>query len=267
MTETSTDTRPALGYTLEGASFAVPGRTLLHPLDLAIAPGCVVGLVGHNGSGKSTLLKLLARQERPTAGRIRFGARDLPAWGERDFARHVAYLPQTTPPAPGLTVRDLAALGRYPWHGPFGRFTDADRARVEAALAATGMLALAERAVDALSGGERQRAWLAMLVAQDAGCLLLDEPISALDVAHQIEVLGLVRSLSRSHGVGVVVVLHDINMAARFCDEIVALKAGRLVARGRPKDVVTAPALEAIYGLAMAILPHPGRPDPVAVPL
>ncbi|KQQ79701.1 ATP-binding cassette domain-containing protein [Aureimonas sp. Leaf324] len=267
MTQASNGPRTALGYTIEGASFAVAGRTLLHPLDLDLAPGRVVGLVGHNGSGKSTLLKLMARQERPTAGRIRFGTRDLAAWGERDFARHVAYLPQTTPPAPGLTVRDLAALGRYPWHGPFGRFTDTDRARVEAALAATGMLALAERAVDALSGGERQRAWLAMLVAQDAGCLLLDEPISALDVAHQIEVLGLVRSLSRSHGVGVVVVLHDINMAARFCDEIVALKAGRLVARGGPGDVVTAPALEAIYGLPMAILRHPGRPDPVAVPL
>lgn len=267
MNDLSPPSRLAFGYTLEGASFAVPGRMLVHPLDLEIAPGRVVGLVGHNGSGKSTLLKLLARQERPTAGRIRFGTRELATWGERDFARHVAYLPQTTPPAPGLTVRDLAALGRYPWHGPFGRFTAADRARVEAALEATGTRPLAERAVDALSGGERQRAWLAMLVAQDAGCLLLDEPISALDVAHQIEVLGLVRSLSRSHGVGVVVVLHDINMAARFCDEIVALKAGHLVARGRPHEIVTAPMLEAIYGLRMAILPHPDRTDPVAVPL
>lgn len=267
MNDRSDSPRSGSGYALQGASFAVSGRTLLHPLDLELAPGRVVGLVGHNGSGKSTLLKLLARQERPTGGRVRFGDRDLAAWGERDFARHVAYLPQTTPPAPGLTVRELAAFGRYPWHGPFGRFTDNDRAHVETALEATGMLALAERAVDALSGGERQRAWLAMLVAQDAGCLLLDEPISALDVAHQIEVLGLVRSLSRSHGVGVVVVLHDINMAARFCDEILALKAGRLVARGRPQEVVTAPALEAIYGLAMAILDHPGQTAPVAIPL
>ncbi len=209
----------------------------------------------------------MARQERTTAGRIHFGTRDVAAWGERDFARHVAYLPQTTPPAPGLTVRDLAALGRYPGTDPSAASPIPTAPVSRTALEATGMLALAERAVDALSGGERQRAWLAMLVGRDAGCLLLDEPISALDVAHQIEVLGLVRSLSRSHGVGVVVVLHDINMAARFCDEIVALKAGRLVARGGPGDVVTAPALEAIYGLPMAILRHPGRPDPVAVPL
>ncbi|WP_061933684.1 ATP-binding cassette domain-containing protein [Aureimonas sp. AU22] len=267
MTLVSPPPRPALAFALEAVSFAVPGRVLLHPLDLDLASGRVVGLVGHNGSGKSTLVKLLARQERPSAGRVSFGGRDLAAWGERDFARHVAYLPQMTPPAPGLLVRDLAALGRYPWHGPFGRFSAGDRAHVEDALAATGTLPLADRPVDALSGGERQRAWLAMLVAQDAGCLLLDEPISALDVAHQIEVLGLVRALSRSRGVGVVVVLHDINMAARFCDEIVALKGGRLVARGRPDEVVTAAALERIYGVPMAILDHPGRPEPVAIPL
>ncbi len=266
MNHHATTARAALAFRTEAAEFAVAGRTLLHSIDLDLAPGRVVGLVGHNGSGKSTLLKVLARQERPTGGRVALGGRELGAWGERDFARHVAYLPQTTPPAPGLTVRELASLGRYPWHGPFGRFSSADRAHVEEALAATGTLPLAERPVDALSGGERQRAWLAMLVAQDAGCLLLDEPISALDVAHQIEVLGLVRSLSRSRGVGVVVVLHDINMAARFCDEIVALKAGRLVARGSPGDVVTAEALEMIYGLPMTVLSHPARPEPVAVP-
>ncbi|RIX98443.1 ATP-binding cassette domain-containing protein [Aureimonas flava] len=267
MNHVSAPPRPALAFALEDASFAVPGRVLLEPLTLDLPPGRVVGLVGHNGSGKSTLLKLLARQERPTSGHVRFGGRELGAWGERDFARHVAYLPQTTPPAPGLLVRELAALGRYPWHGPFGRFSAADRAHVEEALEATGTLPFADRPVDALSGGERQRAWLAMLVAQDAGCLLLDEPISALDVAHQIEVLGLVRRLSHARGVGVVVVLHDINMAARFCDEIVALKGGRLAARGEPEAVVTATALERIYGVPMAILAHPGRPEPVAIPL
>ncbi|WP_279482848.1 ATP-binding cassette domain-containing protein [Aureimonas sp. SK2] len=267
MNQISPVARPALAFELEAASFAVAGRTLLHPLSLDLAPGRVLGLVGHNGSGKSTLLKLLARQERPTGGRVALGGRDLAAWGERDFARHVAYLPQTTPPAPGLLVRELAALGRYPWHGPFGRFSAADRTHVEEALRATGTLPLADRPVDALSGGERQRTWLAMLVAQDAGCLLLDEPISALDVAHQIEVLSLVRDLSRTRGVGVVVVLHDINMAARFCDEIVALKAGRLVARGHPEAVVTAEALDMIYGVPMAIMAHPARLGPVAVPL
>ncbi|WP_182084054.1 ABC transporter ATP-binding protein [Aureimonas sp. ME7] len=261
----TTAAEPA-GFRLEGLGFSIPGRVLLEPLSLDIAPGRVVALVGHNGSGKSTLLKLLARQEQPSAGAVRFGDRDLKSWGEREFARHVAYLPQTTPPAPGLLVRELVALGRYPWHGPFGRFSPEDRAHVEGALRSTHTQPFAERPVDALSGGERQRAWLAMLVAQNPGCMLLDEPISALDVAHQIEVLGLVRALSHERGLGVVVVLHDINMAARFCDEIMALKNGRLVARGTPEEVVTAPSLKAIYGLDMAVMRHPGRPEPVAVP-
>lgn len=255
------------GYRLEGTSFAVEGRTLLHPLTIDLPPGRIVALVGHNGSGKSTLLKLLARQTRPTGGTLAFAGRDLGAWGEREFARQIAYLPQSTPPAPGLRVRELVSLGRYPWHGPFGRFGAEDRAKVEEALALTGTGEFADRPVEALSGGERQRAWLAMLVAQDAGCLLLDEPISALDIAHQIEVLALVRDLGRRRGAGVVVVLHDVNMAARFCDEILALKRGRLVARGTPAEVVTPEALERIYGLVMSTMRHPLRNDPLAFAL
>ena len=194
----------------------------------------MAGLVGHNGSGKSTLVKLLARQEAPTAGAIHFDGQPLGAWRDRAFARAVAYLPQHTPLAPGMLVRELVALGRYPWHGALGRFTNADRDKVAEAMALTDTARYADRFVDTLSGGERQRVWLAMLIAQDAGCLLLDEPTSALDIAHQIEVLSLVRKLSRERGVTVIVVLHEINMAARFCDEIVALREGRLVARGAP---------------------------------
>ncbi len=131
-----------------------------------------------------------------------------------------------------MLARELIALGRYPWHGALGRFGEADRAKVEEAMALTATGPLADRLVDTLSGGERQRVWLAMLVAQDTQCLLLDEPTSALDIGYQIEVLALIRRLSHSKGLGVVIVLHDINMAARFCDEILALRAGRLIARG-----------------------------------
>ncbi len=159
------------GFSLHGVSFDVPGRRLLYDVTLDLPAGRVVGLVGHNGSGKSTLLKLLARQESPSAGRLAFAGRDISQWGSRDFARAVAYLPQSTPAAPGMSVRELVALGRYPWHGPFGRFSAADRQKVAEALALTDTEAMGDQAVDALSGGERQRVWLAMLVAQDARCL------------------------------------------------------------------------------------------------
>lgn len=251
-------------FELQAASFAVDGRTLLHPLDLAVPAGKVVALVGHNGSGKSTLLKLMARQQQPSAGTVRFQGKALPGWGSRAFARKVAYLPQQTAPASGMLVEELVALGRYPWHGALGRFGAADRDKVTEAIALTGIAPFAGRTVDTLSGGERQRAWLAMTVAQDAEYLLLDEPISALDVAHQVSVLGLVQRLARERSLGVVIVLHDVNMAARYCDEIIALHTGRLVARGSPAELMQADRLQAIYGLPMGVLAHPVTGVPIS---
>lgn len=254
----------AVGYRLDGVSFVVPGRQLLAPLTLDLPSRGVVGLVGHNGSGKSTLIKLLGRQQRPSGGRIGFRGRSLDDWGDRAFARAVAYLPQATPQAPGLLVRELVAMGRYPWHGALGRIGATDRRIVTEAMALTGTEAFAERLVDSLSGGERQRVWLAMLVAQDAGCLLLDEPISALDVAHQVEVMALVRRLADARGVTVLVVLHDINLAARYCDEILALHGGHLIRRGSPDDLLTPESLEAVYGIRMGIFRHPDTDVPIS---
>lgn len=253
---------PAPLFELEAAWFAIGDRTLLSPLTLELPAGKVVGLIGHNGSGKSTLLKLLARQMPATGGVLRFGERPIADWGGRAFARKVGYLPQQPPTAAGMLVRELVALGRYPWHGALGRFGRHDRDKVAEAMALTDVTPFAERFVDSLSGGERQRVWLAMLVAQDAEWLLLDEPIAALDLAHQIEVLALVRQLSRQAGLGVVIVLHDVNMAARFCDEIIALHSGRLVARGTADEVVRPNVLRAIYGIDVGVMPHPdgGRP-------
>ena len=165
-----------------------------------------------------------------------------------------------------MLVKELVALGRYPWHGALGRFGPADRMKVEKAIELTGLGALADRLVDTLSGGERQRAWIAMLIAQDAGCMLLDEPISALDVAHQVEILELVHGLSKRNGLGVVIVLHDINMAARFCDEIVALHSGRLVTSGSPAAVMTVDVLQRIYGIEMALSLHPRTGRMTALP-
>jgi iron complex transport system ATP-binding protein len=252
-------------FVLDEVSFSVPERRLLEPLTLTLPARRIVGLIGHNGSGKSTLLKILARQQPASAGRVSFEGKPLGEWGERAFARKLAYLPQYTPPASGMLVKELVALGRYPWHGALGRFGKVDRDKVEEAIELTDIAPFADRLVDTLSGGERQRVWLAMLVAQDAECLLLDEPISALDIAHQIEVLSLVQRLSHSKGLGVVLVLHDVNMAARFCDEILALHSGRLIARGTPEAIMTPEALARIYGIAMDVIVHQGTGRPIAV--
>ena len=240
-------------FVLTGASFALGGRTLLKPLDLELAPGRCYGLIGPNGSGKSTLVKLLARQLAPSSGEIRFSGRPLPQWEARAFARELGYLPQFTPATDGMLVEELVALGRYPWHGALGRFGSQDRAKVAEAMALTQVEMFRGRAVDSLSGGERQRVWLAMLLAQDAGCMLLDEPTSALDVAHQIEVLSVVREMTESRALTTLVVLHDVNMAARYCDEIIALGQGAVVARGTPIEMMTPARLEQIYGVRMGV--------------
>jgi iron complex transport system ATP-binding protein len=249
---------------LDGVGFEVSGKVLLDPMTLDLPERGVTGLVGQNGSGKSTLIKILARQQSATRGSISFAGRPLQSWGEREFARKVAYLPQHTPLAAGLKVRELVALGRYPWHGALGRFGQTDSEKVEEALTLTNTGHFANRFVETLSGGERQRVWLAMLIAQDAGLLLLDEPISALDVAHQIEVLSLVRRLSLEKGIAAVVVVHEINMAARFCDEIVALKDGRMIAHCPPDEFMTARRLEEVYEIAMGVLPQPDTGKAIA---
>jgi ABC-type cobalamin/Fe3+-siderophores transport systems, ATPase components len=251
-------------YEVEALDYAVPGRQLLQAINLQFRAGDITALIGHNGSGKSTLLKLLARQIRPTAGSIRYSGEAIGGMASRAFSRKVAYLSQDVSSAPGMKVRELVACGRYPWHGALGRFTDKDREKVEEALRLTHTDDLADRAVDTLSGGERQRAWIAMMVAQDTECLLLDEPTSALDIAHQIEVLSLIRRLSRERGLSVIIVLHDINMAARFCDYIHALKQGRHVASGTPLELMQGPKLRDIYAVEMDVTRHPALNIPLA---
>lgn len=258
------DKNQSLLYGLDGVSFAVGTRIVLAPLTLQLEPARIYGLVGPNGSGKSTLIKLLARQQAPASGRIDLFGRDIAGHGAREFSRLVAYMPQFTPPAEALTVAELVALGRFPWHGALGAFSETDRSKVADALAQAGIEALSDRLVDTLSGGERQRVWLGMMLAQDAKVLLLDEPTSALDVAHQVEVLALISRLCRESGISVVVILHDINMAARYCDEIIALGEGRLIARGTPDEILQADMLAKIYGVAMGIMPHPVTGTPVS---
>jgi ferric hydroxamate transport system ATP-binding protein len=251
-------------YHLSGVHLAIEGRDILRPLTLDLPGGRVVGLIGQNGSGKSSLVKLLARQMTPTSGDLLYEGQPVGAYAARDFARRVAYLPQTPPAVGGLLVREFVAFGRYPWHGALGRFSAEDAREVEEAMRLTDVAPFADRLVETLSGGERQRVWLAMLIAQNSHVLLLDEPISALDIAHQIEVMSLVRDLSRKRELGAIVVLHDVNIAARFCDHIVALKGGALVMSGPPAELMHSERLEAIYGIPMGVLPHPAGGAPMS---
>ncbi|WP_108446871.1 ABC transporter ATP-binding protein [Halomonas denitrificans] len=247
------------------ASFEVNGQCLLEPLDLEFAQGRVHGLIGHNGSGKSTLLKLLARQQAASRGELRLDGKPMTAWGHRAFARRVAYLPQHLPAADQLTGRELVGFGRYPWRGLLGRHGRDDEAAIDRALALTHTESFADRQVDTLSGGERQRVWLAMLLAQGSRFLLLDEPLAALDVAHQVEVLALTRRLCRELDLGVIIVLHDINMASRYCDRLVALHGGRLLAQGTPEEMMNGDTLKAIYGIPMHVMAHPRGGHRVAI--
>lgn len=238
----------------------IGSTAILHNINLAFNEGQVTALLGHNGSGKSTLLKTLARQIPASAGDVTLEGKASKSLGARAFARIVGYLPQHPPGTDGLTVRELIALGRYPWRGPLGRFRDADYALIDQAIADTDLKPFEHRSVDTLSGGERQRAWIAMLLAQQTRCLLLDEPISALDVKHQVETLRLVQRLARQRELTVIVVLHDVDLASRFCDRLVALKAGQVVADGTPAEIMDSQILESIYSVPMGVMERaPGQ--------
>jgi len=250
--------------TMSDVRFAAGDRTILSGIDLSLESGRIYGLVGPNGSGKSTLMKIMARQHAATGGKLALEGKDASAWSGREFARKIAYMPQFTPATDGMTVRELVALGRFPWHGTLGRFGKADHALVDDAIARTELEDFADRPVANMSGGERQRAWIAMMLAQDASCLLLDEPTSALDLAHQASMLSLVESLSHERGLTVVIVLHDINLAARHCDEIIALNRGRISAKGTPEEIMQAERLQSIFGVGMGVFTHPARGEPVS---
>lgn len=245
--------------------FHVGDRALLKHFDMAFEPGKIYALVGHNGSGKSTLLKLLAQQQKATGGEVLLDKKPVSQWSDKQFARQVAYLPQHLPATDSLSARDLVSFGRYPWHGLLGRLNGQDKQYIQEAMTLTDTLKYADRLVDTLSGGERQRVWLAMLLAQRTQYLLLDEPLSALDVAHQVEMLNLIKKLSQELNLGVIIVIHDINMAARFCDHIVALHSGEMIVQGCVEQVFTEPQLNQIYGIEMHITDHPAG-YPVAMP-
>jgi iron complex transport system ATP-binding protein len=238
-------------------------RPALAGVSLRLSPGEFVGLIGPNGSGKTTLLRLLTRQLAPDSGSVLLGGRPLASFGRFELARHVAVVAQEPEVPVGFTVRETVAMGRAPHVGLLGSSGPEDDRAVEAALASTGTLALAERRIESLSGGERQRAVFARAVAQRPDFLLLDEPTNHLDLRYQVELLALAREQAAA-GVGVLAVLHDLNLAARACDRLVLLSNGRVAAEGPPAEVLRPELLAAIYRADIAVLSS--EDGPVIVP-
>lgn len=249
-----------------GLRFAYGRRDVLAGVDLEARAGELVGIIGPNGSGKSTLLRLLAGLDRPGAGHVRVQGLDLARLSDAERAGRVAWLPQQPRIAFAFTALQVVLLGRTAQaEGLLDR--PADRAAAEAALAVVDASALAERPVDTLSGGERQRVFLAQALAQGAPLLLLDEPTAHLDPGQAMTVWGALASRLRAEGRAVVAVLHDVNLAAQFCDRVVVLEAGRVVAAGAPGGVIDAGLLERVFGIRAEVGRHPEAGVPYVVPL
>ncbi|MDR2256879.1 MAG: ABC transporter ATP-binding protein [Arthrobacter sp.] len=240
--------------------------TVVKGLDLDLPVGRFTVIVGPNACGKSTLLRALARLLPARSGAALLDGREVHRYRSKDFARRLTLLPQAVPVPEGITVADLVARGRFPHQGMLRQWSPQDEAAVREALAVTGVSALADRPVDDLSGGQRQRVLISMALAQDTELLLLDEPTTYLDITHQIEVLELCSELVQ-RGRTVVAVLHDLQLAARYADHLVALRAGELVAQGGPAEVVTPELIEATFGLRARVLEDPETGAPLVVPL
>ncbi|GAA3018816.1 ABC transporter ATP-binding protein [Streptosporangium longisporum] len=251
----------------EGLTLGYGDRVVIESLDLAVPPGEVTVIVGANASGKSTLLRSLSRLLRPRAGRVVLDGKEVHRMPAKELARTLGLLPQSPVAPDGITVLDLVGRGRHPHQGIFSRWTDRDDAAVASALEATRTTELADRAIDELSGGQRQRVWIAMALAQQTDLLLLDEPTTFLDASHQIEVLDLLTDLNRTRGTTIVMVLHDLNLAARYADHLIALADGRLHASGVPEEVLTEDIVRAVFGLDSRIIVDPVSGRPLMLPI
>ncbi|MGY1742267.1 MULTISPECIES: ABC transporter ATP-binding protein [unclassified Blastococcus] len=251
----------------EAVRLAYDERVVVHDVDLALTDGSFTAIVGPNGCGKSTLLKALGRLLRPTAGQVVLDGRAITKTSTREVAKVLGLLPQTPVAPDGLTVADLVARGRHPHQSWLRQWSRDDEEAVAEALAWTDMSELADRPVEALSGGQRQRAWISMALAQGTDLLLLDEPTTYLDLAHQIDVLELVARLHAERGRTVVVVLHDLNLAARYAQRLVAMRDGVLVSSGTPAEVLTEQLMSEVFELDARIVPDPVAGTPMVVPV
>ncbi|WP_406290000.1 ABC transporter ATP-binding protein [Streptomyces sp. NBC_00209] len=267
---TTTQTRAPGGgaprLAARGIRVGYGGRTVIDGLDVEIPSGVVTTIIGPNGCGKSTLLRTLTRLLKPAGGAVVLDGEDIASLRTRDVAKKLGLLPQAPVAPEGLTVSDLVARGRHPHQSWLRQWSSDDADIVRRALALTGVADLADRPVDSLSGGQRQRVWISMTLAQGTDLLLLDEPTTYLDLAHAIDVLDLVDDLHES-GCTVVMVLHDLNLATRYSDNLVVMRDGSVLAQGHPRDVITAELLEEAFGLRAMVIDDPVGDRPLIVPI
>nr|WP_274635733.1 ABC transporter ATP-binding protein [Microbacterium bovistercoris] len=255
-------------HTLTAASLTLGygDRTVVHDLDLEVPAGRITAVIGANGCGKSTLLRAMARLLKPRAGEVQLDGVPLHRQHTKQLARTLGLLPQSPVAPEGIVVADLVGRGRQPHQRLLARWSAHDDEVVARALETTGITDLADRSIDELSGGQRQRVWIAMALAQQTDILLLDEPTTFLDVAHQIDVLDLLTDLNREHGTTIVMVLHDMNLAARYADHLFAMRDGRVVAAGAPADVVTSALIRDVFDLDCLVIEDPISGAPIVLP-
>ncbi|HCG7987393.1 TPA: ABC transporter ATP-binding protein [Vibrio parahaemolyticus] len=240
------------------------GRQILGIDQLNIPTNELTVVLGHNGSGKSTLVNLLSGQMSPDKGTVALNDTSLSSLKTKELAKQIAYLPQKLPSSAGLTVEELVRLGRFPWRGALGRWKPEDKQIIAEAMARTGVAPFSQALADDLSGGERQRAWVSMLLAQQSPILILDEPTSALDVHHQFQLMALLAELNRTENVGIIVILHDLNLALRYATHIVALKKGQIAFEGNAEMLLDESRLSALYESPIKLIDHPTPADTLA---
>jgi iron complex transport system ATP-binding protein len=257
---------PSHTLAADALTLAYGDRTIVEGLDLVVPSGQITAIVGANGCGKSTLLRALARIVAPKSGQVLLDGTSLRELPTKEIARTLGLLPQSPTAPEGIAVSDLVGRGRHPHQKFLARWSEGDYESVARALASTGTTELADRPVDELSGGQRQRAWIAMALAQETDVLLLDEPTTYLDVAHQIEVLDLLADLNQERGTTILMVLHDMNLAARYADHVFAMREGRIVASGPPAEVMTSELIRTVFDLDCTVIPDPVSGAPLVLP-
>ncbi|MCF7354134.1 ABC transporter ATP-binding protein [Vibrio sp. CK2-1] len=236
-------------------------RDILSIDELSIPSDGLTVVLGHNGSGKSTLVNLLSGQSEADSGQVTLNQTEISDFSQKQLAKEIAFLPQKLPDVAGLTVQELVRLGRFPWRGVFGRWQNDDEKIIVEAMQKTGVEQYADNLADKLSGGERQRTWVAMLLAQQSPVLILDEPTSALDIHHQYHLMDLLQELNQQTGCGILVILHDLNLALRYATHIVALKQGKIAFSGAKELLLDDQRLTDLYETDIQLLDHPQQDD------